>query len=74
MNTRVQVCRGLSRRSGLPGWRLLWREGAGSHWQRRRRDYWTESRDEAVALAQLLRVPGTTLEAAQAALLTRRTP
>jgi hypothetical protein len=66
--TAVGLCRGLSRVSGQPGWRLRWTEGAGDHYRRKRRSYWTASRDEAVALQQLLRVPGTTLHAAMLAI------
>ena len=70
--TAVSLCPGLSKLSGRPGWRLRWTEGTGSHWRRRRRYYWTESRAEAEALRRLLRVPGTTLEAAQRQLLEAR--
>jgi hypothetical protein len=60
----VGLCRSRSIGSGRPGWRLRWTEGAGEYCTRRRRTYWTESHDEALALRPLLRVPGTTLDAA----------
>jgi hypothetical protein len=62
--TAVKLCAALGRRSGCQGWRLRWHEGTGSHYHRIRRSYWTETRAEAEALQALLRVPGTTLDAA----------
>jgi hypothetical protein len=70
--TAVSLCAALGRRCGRPGWRLRWTEGTGPHYGRRRRSFWTESRAEAEALQPLLRVPGTTIEAAQHALLQAR--
>jgi hypothetical protein len=66
--TSVGLCRALSRRSGRPGWRLKWTEGTGAYHDRRHQSHWTESRAEAEALQRLLRVPGTTLDAALRAL------